>query len=87
MFKCDCCGECCRHIAGIIPLEPFDDRKGVCRFLDREKNLCSIYASRPLVCNVDAMYETFFADKMSREEFYLANHEVCEKLKASGKNL
>ena len=81
MFKCDCCGICCRHIKGIKMLEAFDDGTGVCRYLDRENNLCTIYDSRPVICNVDAMYEAFFMNKMTREEFYAENYAACEKLK------
>ena len=81
MFKCDCCGICCRHIRGIAMLEAFDDGTGVCRYLDREHNLCTIYDSRPVICSVDAMYELFFRDEMTREEFYDKNYSACEKLK------
>ena len=84
MFKCDCCGGCCRNIGKIKFLEFFSmlaDDRGVCKFLDEEKNLCKIYKSRPLFCNVDAMYKVFFEDKMTLEEFYKINYEVCEKLK------
>ena len=82
MFYCDCFGQCCRNIGDVKILEPLDDGTGVCKFLDREKNLCKIYKSRPLFCNVDAMYRVFFADRMTIEEFYAANYEVCTKLKA-----
>ena len=81
MFKCYCCGICCRNIGGVKILEGLDDGDGVCVFLNRENNLCRIYSSRPLFCNVDAMYEVFFRDKMTREEFYAENYTACEKLK------
>lgn len=81
MFKCDCCGMCCRNIGGVKILEGLDGGDGVCVFLNREENLCRIYRSRPLFCNVDAMYEVFFRDRMTREEFYHANRSVCERLK------
>ena len=81
MFHCDCCGLCCRHITGIKMLEAFDDGTGTCIYLDRENDLCTIYDSRPVVCNVDTMYELFFAHKMTREEFYAVNCESCMRLK------
>lgn len=81
MFKCDCCGLCCRHITGIKMLEAFDDGTGTCIYLDRENDLCTIYKTRPVVCNVDAMYELCFAHKMTREEFYAMNYAACERLK------
>ncbi|MBQ7155872.1 MAG: hypothetical protein IJR85_10010 [Synergistaceae bacterium] len=51
-------------------------RNGSLHILDREENLCTIYGSRPVVCNVNAMYEAFFRDKMTREEFYAMNYEA-----------
>ncbi|MBQ7578256.1 MAG: YkgJ family cysteine cluster protein [Synergistaceae bacterium] len=78
--KCNRCGLCCRNIGGIKLLEPLDDGTGTCIFLDREKNLCKIYTSRPVFCNVGAMYKLFFADNMSLDEFYEANYAVCRKL-------
>ena len=86
MFKCDCCGLCCRNIKGIKLLEALDDGSGTCVYLDRENNLCTVYGSRPLVCNVDEMYEAFFREKMTREEFYALNYDACEKLKRQQKN-
>ena len=52
---------------------------GVCRYLDG--NLCSIYAERPLLCRVDESYETYFKNKMSKEEYYRQNYRSCELLK------
>lgn len=85
MFQCDCCGLCCRNIKGIKLLAPFDDGSGTCVYLDRENNLCAVYGSRPLVCNVDEMYDAFFRDKMMREEFYGLNYDACKKLKRQQK--
>ena len=81
MFHCDCCGLCCRHITGIKMLEAFDDGTGTCIYLDRENDLCTIYDSRPVVCNVDAMYELCFSGRMTREAFYAVNCEACIRLK------
>ena len=56
-----------------------DRGDGVCRYLDG--NLCSIYATRPLLCRVDESYEVYFKDKMSKEEYYRQNYLCCEQLK------
>lgn len=86
MFKCDRCGICCRHVNENPMYASFDSGNGVCRYLDLETNLCTIYYERPLLCNVDAMYEFKYKDEMTREEFYELNYKECEKLKkASGK--
>ena len=56
-----------------------DSGNGVCRYLDG--NLCSIYENRPLLCRIDECYEKFFSDKISLEEYYGLNRQICEMLK------
>lgn len=82
MFECDRCGICCRRVNLNPMYVKFDKGNGVCRYLDEKTNLCTIYNERPLLCNVDAMYEFLYQDKMTREEFYQLNYEECKKLKA-----
>ena len=48
MFKCDKCGECCRHLDESELYQEIDRGDGVCKFLT--DNLCSIYDKRPWVC-------------------------------------
>lgn len=79
MFVCDKCGECCRHL-NLSPLyEQLDRGDGVCRYL--LGNLCSIYETRPLLCRIDESYQTFFQDKISKEEYYSLNYKACDKIK------
>lgn len=40
MFKCDKCGECCRHLDKSEEYRELDRGDGVCKYLDQ--NLCSI---------------------------------------------
>lgn len=80
MFKCKRCGLCCKNVH-LSPLYVELDRgDGICKFLDTNSLLCLIYEHRPLICNVDLMYETYFADKMSKDEFYELNYEGCRTL-------
>ena len=79
MFKCDMCGECCRNIRLSPIYNDLDDGSGKCRYLDRNK--CSIYDSRPLLCRVIESFDAFFSNVMTKEEYYRLNYEVCEKLK------
>ena len=78
-FPCDRCGECCRHIERILQLKYFDRGDGVCKYLDG--NLCSIYKNRPDICRVDKMYEQYFYNQYTREEFYRLNVLACNALK------
>lgn len=82
MFPCDRCGICCRHIGDVPWARGMALPGGICRYLDQETNLCTIYARRPLFCNVDAYYEAYMKERMSREEFYRLNGLGCRELKA-----
>ena len=77
-FPCVKCGECCRNIDKIPQLKAFDMGNGICRYL--VNNLCSIYETRPELCCIDLMYERYFKDKMTRDEYYQLNKEACEYL-------
>lgn len=79
MFHCDQCGACCRNLHLSSAYAMLDRGDGVCRYL--AGNLCSIYASRPLLCRVDECYEKFFKEMMSLEEYYRLNQEICRELK------
>jgi hypothetical protein len=80
-FNCDCCGLCCRQV-GKNPLgKNLDAGDGVCKFLDRNKNLCTIYDNRPDFCNVEKGYKKYFAEMYTEEEYLRLNYESCAKLK------
>ena len=49
---------------------------------DLTDNLCSIYESRPDICNVEKMYD-FFKAQMSEEEYCQLMTESCKALKKS----
>ena len=77
-FQCDKCGICCKMLTGIPQLAAFDRGDGVCIHL--KDNLCSIYESRPDICNVKKMY-TLFKELMSEEEYCKMMHDSCIVLK------
>lgn len=77
MIKCDNCkAPCCRHVIKELAIEGTT----ICRFLDQETNKCRIYAFRPTICNTDQMYELYYKERMSREEYDRLNSEACEQL-------
>lgn len=81
MFKCDCCGQCCKSIT-LSPIYLGLNRgDGVCKFFDEKSSLCSIYENRPIECNIDAMYNAFFSIKMTKAEYYELNYSSCKELK------
>lgn len=79
MFLCDCCGECCRNLHLSPIYKSLDRGDGICMHLDGD--LCSIYSERPLICRVDESYKAFFSERMTLEEYYQKNCEMCDKLK------
>lgn len=83
MFKCDKCGLCCSHIAGIELYKDLDRGDGVCKYL--KDNLCSIYNNRPLLCRIDESWKQFYSSEMTLECFYELNYKGCEKLKEQNK--
>jgi len=79
MFKCDQCGECCRHLKNSSIYKELDRGDGVCKYL--VDNVCSIYDTRPLQCRVDESYQVFFKELYSLDEYYKLNYEGCKNLK------
>lgn len=83
MFRCDKCGKCCRNLNRSPIYQALHSGDGVCKFLN--KNECSIYSSRPLICRVDESYNIFFKDKISYDEYLKINYQCCEILKRDRK--
>ena len=73
------CGCCCRHLDMSPLYKELDRGDGICRYLDG--NLCSIYQTRPLICRIDECYDLYFKDKITKQEFYELNYQMCKKLK------
>ena len=81
MFPCQQCGACCRAV-GQSPLgKDLADTDGVCKYLNRTTNLCTIYAERPAICRVDDYYDAHCRGVMSRAAYYEENLRCCERLR------
>lgn len=78
MFPCERCGCCCRKVGEVFFARHMAKSNGVCKYLDESTNLCTIYDQRPIFCRVDELYEKNLANKISREEFYRINKEICK---------
>lgn len=77
-YPCTSCGICCQNIAHIQELKKYDRGDGQCKYL--KENKCSIYDIRPLICRVDAMYDSYYKHQISAEEFIAMNLEACKNL-------
>jgi hypothetical protein len=51
---------------------------GVCEKLGAD-NKCTVYENRPEICRTDKVYEKYFADRMTKFEYYKLNAEGCNK--------
>ena len=77
-FLCSQCGACCKNIAGLGLPHSGD---GICAYLDRDNNTCSIYEERPEICRVEKIYEKYFKKlKTSKKDFYIQNTIICHYL-------
>lgn len=79
-FPCISCGLCCRFSKCVPDLQFLQNEKQLCRNFDEQTNKCKVYKSRPLICNIDKMYEQKYCHQMSRKDFYLVNLNICYKL-------
>jgi len=80
MFPCTVCGECCRQVRLAEETIWLDRGDGICRHFDTATSQCSIYNERPLICRIDAMFDTHYSNTMTRSEFYQLNAECCNIL-------
>lgn len=81
MFICDKCGLCCKNLQ-LSPLYSSLNRgDGICKYFDDDFNLCTIYEKRPILCNIDEAFKTYFSDKMTQNEYYKLNYQICNQLK------
>lgn len=79
-FPCNSCGGCCRKVANSKETAWLDRGDSVCKHFDEETNLCLIYESRPLVCQIENYYDEHLSEKFSWTEFIQINLNICEKL-------
>ena len=73
-----CRAYCCRMIGKIIP--ELDRGDCACIHLTSE-NRCDIYENRPFICNTDKIYEKYFKDRYTIDQWNDMNHKACEELK------
>lgn len=80
-FPCDNCGACCKSIQFSEQTSWLDRGDGICRHFNESNNLCSIYETRPEVCNVAVMYQKHYQDSYDWHSFVEINQIICQKLK------
>jgi len=78
-FPCTRCGLCCLNLDKVPVLIDFHNGDGRCQYYVEHKG-CSIYEHRPLVCQIDNMYQTYFFNDLKKIDFYRKNAEICNQL-------
>jgi len=81
-FFCDKCGACCRNLNMSEVYTTLDRGDGVCRYFNEHTNLCSIYKTRPILCNVELGYKKYFSKIYTEEEYFRLNYEACKFFKS-----
>lgn len=79
-FPCHQCGACCRLVDRAPQTQFLDRGDGTCRHYDDQRRLCSIYDTRPLVCQVDKQYLLHYQQQYSWQEFIDLNRIACQVL-------
>lgn len=79
-FPCIKCGLCCRHVDVAVETSGLEfpykwDETGRCEMLG-ENDLCKVYESRPLLCNIDRFIQEYGLDE---KETYNANISCCNE--------
>lgn len=91
-FPCTGCGACCAKVGLVleVPRELYHPiyaaaidefpykalENGACEMLD-ENNRCTVYETRPAICNIDTMIARLGYDRQQR---YQLNAEMCNLL-------
>ena len=79
-FECTKCGTCCRNLHLNELYSELDRGDGTCKNFDGYNNICLIYDDRPIICNILKMYEYYFSDLYTIDEYYDINKQACDKL-------
>lgn len=79
MITCTRCGICCTQLNCNPLYAELDRGDGTCRHLDLTEKTCTIFPTRPEVCNSEILYQKHFRH-MPPEDFIAANLELCKEM-------
>ena len=85
MFECKKCGKCCT-LFHLFPKDnsirnQLDSGDGTCKYFDRASRLCSIYESRPIICNHARYYAEYLKERLTREDYDVFMKLFCERIR------
>lgn len=79
-FLCNQCGACCRLVSLAKETQFLDRGDGACRHFDDQTRLCTIYDTRPSICQIDKQYLLNYQHQFSWREFIDVNRIACLEL-------
>lgn len=83
-FPCNQCGWCCQNLDKDSLYSLLDRGDGVCGFFDIRQSQCTIYDTRPKICNIEAMYYSNFST-MDYDDYIDQNIKVCQAVQRINK--
>lgn len=84
-FNCWKCTACCRLCDKVPELQQFDRGDGTCINL-LENGDCSIYDTRPEICNTKKMHDKLYKDRLTWDQYILLAESACKILENNMKN-
>jgi Fe-S-cluster containining protein len=78
-FNCWSCGACCKNCDKIEALKEYNRGDGVCKHLTSD-NLCSIYETRPEICNTKKMYSKTWSKYFTWDVYVGHAETICKIL-------
>lgn len=77
-FPCFSCGKCCQRV-GLSEQTKYLDRGDLtCQYFEDNTKLCTVYETRPLICQVENYYNQNLSHIYSWDQFIAINLKICE---------
>lgn len=54
--------------------------EGRCSKLADDNKTCTVYESRPDICNVEKMFDKYYEGKIDKQSYYLSSAMACNKI-------
>ena len=86
IYNCEACGaQCCRNWNPAKYDKTIVNEQGICKYLNVNTNLCTIYETRPDFCRIYKWYEQQYSMTISLEQFLSEQKLGCKVLQKIAK--
>ena len=83
-FPCNQCGWCCQNLDNNERYSLLNRGDGTCKWFDTKHNSCTVYHTRPEICNIEKMYHSTFS-AIDYDEYIALNIQVCQSVQRKHK--